>query len=48
MKSEIDVPDGWRLIPLGEILDVITGKKNVQDSDENGFSIICFSSSISG
>lgn len=36
MKSEIEVPDGWEVMPLGEILDVRTGKKNVQDSIENG------------
>ena len=36
MKSEIEVPDGWKVIPLGKILDVGTGKKNVQDSIENG------------
>ena len=36
MKSEIKVPDGWKDMPLGEILNVGTGKKNVQDSIENG------------
>ncbi len=36
MKSELEVPDGWEDMPLGEILNVGTGKKNVQDSIENG------------
>ena len=31
-----NLPKGWEEVKLGEILNIQTGKKNAQDSKENG------------